>query len=137
MKSRFQQIFLLALAGFLVAVPSIAFAHGMFLKLVEPGVLKVEYDGGGFSSRTQVTIYDEAGNELGSGTVDENGEFHFEPELDVHRAIADDGMGHRAEYKKGVETTTLPKAPIVIGVLAAAAVIYLYYDKKGKNTKEQ
>ena len=41
-------------------------------------VLRAEYDGGGFSPRTEVTIYDEDGNELDKGLVDEEGKFHFE-----------------------------------------------------------
>ncbi|MFA5525156.1 MAG: hypothetical protein WDA24_12420 [Tissierellales bacterium] len=86
----------------LVLLPSAVYAHGMLLELEDPGVLRAEYDdGGGFSPRTEVTIYDENGNELDKGLVDEEGRFHFEKSLDLHRAVAEDGMGHRAEYKKG------------------------------------
>ena len=70
--------------------------------------------GGGFSPRTEVTIYGVNGEELGKGLVDEEGKYHFDASLDVHTAIAEDGMGHRAEYEKGVETTTIPKVPVVI-----------------------
>jgi hypothetical protein len=104
----------------------------MFLELEEPGVLRAEYDGGGFSPRTEVTIYDEDGNELDKGLVDEEGKFHFDKSLDLHRAVAEDGMGHRAEYKKGVETKTIPKVPVVIGVFAVVGVIFMIQNKKVK-----
>jgi hypothetical protein len=104
----------------------------MLLELEEPGVLKAEYDGGGFSPRTEVTIYDENGNELDKGLVDEEGKFHFDKSLDVHSAVAEDGMGHRAEYKKGVETKTIPKVPVVIGVFAVVGVIFMIQNKKVK-----
>lgn len=116
----------------LVLLPSAVYAHGMLLELEEPGVLKAEYDGGGFSPRTEVIIYDENGNELDKGLVDEEGKFHFDKSLDVHRAVAEDGMGHRAEYKKGVETKTIPKVPVVIGVFAVVGVIFMIQNKKVK-----
>lgn len=113
-------------------IPNFVSAHGMDLRLIEPGVLQVEYDGGGFSPRTEVIIYDEAGNELASGPVDENGEFHFDKELNVDRAVADDGMGHRAEYKEGVVERSIPKLPVVIGVFAIIGGIFAVYNKKSK-----
>jgi len=116
----------------LLLIPTSSFAHGMFLKLEEPGVLKVEYDGGGFSPRTEMTIYDKDGNELGKGPVDEEGKFHFDPGLKVHSAVADDGMGHRAEYKEGVEEKTIPKVPVVIGVFAVIGITIVMFNKKAK-----
>ena len=41
-------------------------------------------------------------------------------------------MGHRAEYKKGVETKTIPKVPVVIGVFAVVGVIFMIQNKKVK-----
>lgn len=116
----------------LLLIPSMVYAHAMFLELEEPGVLRVEYDGGGFSPRTEVTIYDENGGELDKGLVDEEGKFHFDKNLDVHSAVAEDGMGHRAEYKKGVQTSTVPKIPVVIGVFVIVALIFTFYTKKSK-----
>jgi hypothetical protein len=114
----------------LVLLPSAVYAHSMLLELEEPGVLRAEYDGGGFSPRTEVTIYDENGEELGKGLVDEEGKFHFDKSLDVHSAVAEDGMGHRAEYKKGVKTKTIPKLPVVIGVFAVVGAIFIFQNKK-------
>jgi len=107
----------------------------MSLKLEEPGVLKVEYDGGGFSPRTEITIYDEKGNELGKGLVDEEGKFHFDKNLDVYSAVANDGMGHRAEYEKGVIKKEIPKLPVVIAVFAVIGIIFAVFNKKKTKQK--
>ncbi|NLL52000.1 MAG: hypothetical protein GX248_04755 [Peptococcaceae bacterium] len=116
----------------LLLIPTLAMAHGISLNLEEPGVLKVEYDGGGFSPKTEVTIYDIEGNELGKGPIDEEGKFYFDPEMQVYRAVADDGLGHRAEYKEGVKEKNIPKVPVVIGVFAVIAVIFVVFNKKAK-----
>lgn len=132
-QSKWSLICILFLTWVLFLTPDTVYAHGMDLKLVEPGVLKVEYDGGGFSPRTEVTIFDAKGNELGKGSVDEEGKYSFDPSLKVHRAIADDGMGHRAEYKEGVEHRDIPKVPVIIGIFAAIGVIFLVFNKRTKN----
>ena len=118
-------------------IPSVVYAHGMLLTLEEPGVLKVEYDGGGFSPRTEVTIFDKDGNELGKGLVDEEGRFHFDPSLEVYTAIAYDGMEHRAEYKEGVEQKSIPKLPVIIGVFAVIGIISVIFNKRAKQKEQQ
>ena len=123
---------ILFLICLLILIPAISLAHGMLLELESPGVLKVEYDGGGFSPRTMVTIYDKDGNELESGAVDEDGKYKFDTDLDVHKAVADDGMGHRAEYEEGVENKSIPKLPVVIGVFVLIGIIFIFYNKKQK-----
>ncbi|HHX23971.1 MAG TPA: hypothetical protein GX723_08195 [Thermoanaerobacterales bacterium] len=137
MKSISKGRVILSLICILLLIPSISYAHAMFLKLEEPGVLRVEYDGGGFSSRTEVTIYDKEGNELGKGLVDEEGKFHFDPDLEVHSAVADDGMGHRVEYKVGVKEKTVPKVPAIIGVFAVIGIITVIYNKRAKQKQPQ
>lgn len=133
MKLKLKVIIMLSLICILLLIPNISYAHGMLLKLEEPGVLRVEYDGGGFSPRTEVTIYDKEGNELGKGLVDEEGKFHFDPYLEVHSAVADDGMGHRAEYKKGAqEVKTIPKLPAIIGVFVVIGVIMVFFNIRSK-----
>lgn len=122
-------IYLIALV---LLIPGVAYAHGMSLRLEAPGVFRVEYDGGGFSPRTEVVLYDEEGRELERGLVDEEGKYHFDENLAVYRAVADDGMGHRAEYKEGVEEKTIPKVPVVIAVFAVVAVIFVVFNKKKK-----
>lgn len=124
--------FLLCLIALLVLVPSVVYAHGMFLTLEAPGVFKVEYDGGGFSPKTEVVLYDGEGRELERSPVDEEGKYHFDENLAVYRAVADDGMGHRTEYREGMEEKTIPKAPVVIAVFAVAGIVYSVYSKKKK-----
>lgn len=121
----------------LFLMPLSSFAHGMFLKLEEPGVLKVEYDGGGFSPKTEVIVYDKEGNELKKGPVDEEGKFHFDPDLEIHSAVADDGMGHRAKYQEGVEEKTIPKVPVVIAVFTVIGIIFAMFNKKAKLQQQQ
>lgn len=108
------------------------FAHALFLTLEEPGVLKAEYDGGGFSPRMEVTIYDKDDNELVKGNVDEEGLFHFDEDLAAHHATVDDGMGHTSTWETGVVETSIPKIPVVIGVFALIGGIFYYYSKKKK-----
>ncbi|NLM51326.1 MAG: hypothetical protein GX197_00655 [Firmicutes bacterium] len=109
-----------------------ALAHGMLLKLEEPGVFRVEYDGGGFSTSTEVILYDQNDKVLAQGLVDEKGKFYFDPNLEVYRAVANDGMGHRAEYKEGVKVSSLPKLPVVIGVIVVAVAVSVYFSNKSK-----
>ncbi|MDO5713363.1 MAG: hypothetical protein Q4Q07_02915 [Tissierellia bacterium] len=116
----------------LCSIPFHVLAHGLNLTLEEPGVLKAEYDGGGFSPRMEVTLYDKDGNELEKGKVDDKGEYHFDPDLEVQSAVVEDGMGHRAEYEKGVEQVKIPKLPVVIIVFILVGGILYYYNKKKK-----
>ena len=129
------RIIILATIVMLLVLPGLAFAHGMDLILEEPGVLRVEYEGGGFSPRTEVTIYDMEGNELGKGLVDDEGRYLFDQELVVARSVANDGMGHVAEYREGVEERTIPKLPVVIAVFALVALIWKLVDRRSKNTQ--
>lgn len=122
----------LMMAIIMVLVPTIAFAHGLFLTLEEPGVLKAEYDGGGFSPRMEVVLFDSEGNEIERGPVNDEGKYEFDTSLDVARAEVDDGMGHKAEYKEGVESKSIPKLPVIIGVFVVVAVIYFVFSKKNK-----
>lgn len=128
-KSIWNKILPVALCLLLV-MPGHAHAHAMFLTLEEPGVLRVEYDGGGFSPRTIVTVFDEKNNELEKGPVDAEGKFYFDENFHVYSAIAEDGMGHRAECKKGVEEKKLPKLPVVIGVFAVVAAVFVVFNKR-------
>lgn len=107
-----------------------AFAHGMSLRLEEPGVLIAEYDGGGFSPRMVVTLYDKEGTKLAEGPVDDEGKYRFDSTLLVASAVVEDGLGHRATYEKGVDQLTIPKLPVVIGVFIIVGLIMAYYERK-------
>lgn len=137
MKNKFKRgIFREVVLSFIVLflfMPGIAYAHGMHLTLEEPGTFRVEYEGGGFSPTIEVTLYDENGQVIAKGPVDAEGKFRFDPSLGVHRAVADDGMGHRAEYRKEMESTPLPKLPVVLGIFALIAVIALVFNHRSKS----
>lgn len=133
-----------------------AFAHAMFLDLIEPGVFKVEYDGGGFSPGTIVTLYSDGGfEEIQKGEVDENGLYHFDKNIEVVSAMAEDGAGHVAywptyeeeeEISEAVnaadtssgetkpktavrgKTKRASKLPTVLTVLNTCALIYLFFE---------
>ncbi len=152
---------------FVLACAASVFAHAMFLDLIEPGVFKVEYDGGGFTPGTVVTLYSDGGTEeIQHGTVDENGLYKFDPKLEVLSATAEDGEGHvaywEAEYEESGEENAADttgtekksgkvlkigkpnrqsKIPAVLTVLNTCAIIYLFFEfrrlKKGKKAQVQ
>lgn len=131
--NRINKGFVFLLAIIMITVSSLpVFAHALFLTLEEPGVLKAEYDGGGFSPRMEVVVYDKDDNELARGNVDEEGLFHFDEDLAAHHASVDDGMGHNAEWETGVVETTIPKLPVVLAVFALIGFIFYRYSKKEK-----
>lgn len=117
-------------------LPGLVYAHGCHLILEAPGVLRAEYDGGGFSPRMVVTLYDAEGKELASGSVDDQGKYHFDASLDLASAVVEDGMGHRAVYEKGVEEKHIPKLPVVMAVFLVVGIIMKIYDNKIKRKRE-
>lgn len=130
MKKRFTSLLVLTI---LLLTSITVFAHGLFLTLEEPGVLKAEYDGGGFSPRMEVTVFDKDDKELAKGNVDDEGLFQFDEDLDVQYATVDDGMGHNAKWENDqVEERQIPKVPVVIGVFAFVGGITFFYSKKKK-----
>ena len=78
------------------------FAHRMVIEELEAGLVKVGYDDGRFSRRTEIVVYDEKGTELQRGMIDASGQFSFSPEQ-AALIVADDGIGHRAEMALGAE----------------------------------
>lgn len=99
LKPLFPLLVLLALLmGFL---PSPALAHRMLIEPVEEGKIKVAYEDGRFSRRTEVFIYDNEGKEIYSGKLDAEGYFYYPQELDAVLIVADDGLGHRVEWRVG------------------------------------
>ncbi len=89
---------LVLLIAILPAAPVLA--HRMIIEEVSEGVVKVGYDDGRFSRRTEVVIYDQQGMEIVRGSLDDDGMFYFQ----ANNALlveADDGLGHRAELVLG------------------------------------
>lgn len=145
---------------FLITVCT-AFSHAMFLELVEPGVFKVEYDGGGFAPGSTVILYSDAGiKKIQEGVVDENGLYKFDPALKVMSAEASDGAGHVAYWdassaaqeetvssasankqagkpKKLGQTNRPSKLPLILTVLNTCALIYLFFEFRNFKKKIQ
>lgn len=120
----------------LLFIPTAVFAHGLNLTLVEPGVLKAEYEGGGFSPRMVFTLYNAENEVVLEGPIDENGEFHFDKNIEFAKAEVDDGMGHKATYVVGSEARTeIPKVPVVIAVFALIGIIFYMSNKKKQKTQ--
>lgn len=123
----------LLLIAILLLLPTTALAHGLNIYLVEPGVLKAEYEGGGFSPRMVFTLYNEKGEVVLEGPIDDNGEFHFDKSIEFTKAEVDDGMGHLATYVAGEgEKKEITKLPVVIGVFVVIGVIFFISSKRKK-----
>ncbi len=87
--------------------PGTVSAHLMIIEQVEEGLMVVRYDDGTRAARAEVTLYDEGGNVISEGKVDREGYYSYDPSLPLYRAVADDGMGHRASWVRGEESLWL------------------------------
>ncbi|MDZ4132916.1 MAG: hypothetical protein U1E11_07235 [Dethiobacteria bacterium] len=121
---------------FLLIPISTVFAHRMVIEEVEDGLVWAGYEDGRFSRRTEVIVYDEQGEEVARGSLDSDGKFAFPPEQAV-LIVADDGLGHRAEYSLGVEARPEPpRGPTIVlvcsGFLIVAGVFHYRTQKLSK-----
>lgn len=123
---------------FLMIFSATAYAHKMTIEPLEDGIIQVLYDDGSFSSRTEVTVYDSNDEVIESGKLDEEGKFTYAASGDAEYIVADDGMGHKAEWTIGEEPSSSSHASkyIKVGVvlLALLAVVGLYYKRKGRKS---
>ncbi|MCT8137289.1 hypothetical protein H1D32_05740 [Anaerobacillus sp. CMMVII] len=86
--------------GMIFSQMDFAYAHKMVIETVEAGKIRVVYEDGSFSRRTIVILYDANGNELSRGSLDHEGYFFYDPKK-VSLVVANDGIGHRAEWEVG------------------------------------
>lgn len=111
-----------------------AYAHKMLIEPVEDGVIKVLYDDGSFSERTEVTVYDSNDEVIEKGKLDDEGKFFYDKSKDVSYIVAEDGLGHKAEWKVGEEvkrdSSGSKTIKIVAVVLVLAAVGFMFTRKK-------
>jgi nickel transport protein len=112
-----------------------ASAHSLLIEPMEPGVIKVYYDGGGFSPKTVVTVFNQAGQQIYSGKLDQEGNFKYPVDIEAYRIIADDGAGHRARWIVGTKfKKPLPKLPVIAVVLAVSgAIAYIFEKRRGRS----
>ena len=111
-----------------------AWAHRMLIRQEEPGVLRVFYEGGQAAGQARVTLLDAEERELGAGPVDEDGRFTFDPRLRPARAVADDGLGHRAVLNfaadDAAEVPLYARAIFGLALLLFAAGFFYYRAQK-------
>ncbi len=125
----------------LVCFPSIVLAHRMLITPVEGDAVYVGYDDGSPSVGAGVALYDAKGDEIVSGTTDEQGLFHFDADHSPVRVVSNDGMGHRAEWESnsGGTAEQLPRwvgGLLGVGVFLFTAAIF-YYINTLKKTNEK
>ncbi|MDE5413687.1 hypothetical protein [Alkalihalobacterium chitinilyticum] len=106
----------------------------------DDGALKVLYEDGSFSTRTVVTVYDEKGNEIDSGPLDEQGAFYFDHN-DAHFFVATDGLGHRTEWTVGEDVVVRsdPHRWIIGGAVFMVFVLIsliFYFRTRKRNINE-
>ncbi|MFD2043529.1 hypothetical protein ACFSTA_03980 [Ornithinibacillus salinisoli] len=121
-KINFLMISLISIVCITFSSPYTVFAHKMIVEQVEDGRIYVRYDNGTPAPLAYVTIYDKNGKIQLEEGVDENGYLNYEKGLDVHRIIADDGMGHRAASNLN-ENTTVSTIPIFIRALLGVSIL--------------
>lgn len=133
-------IFILIILVVLVISITPVSAHRMIVEPVEEGVVTVYYEGGQLARRAEVVVYDKEGNELARGGLNEEGNFEYPPDQEAALVVADDGMGHRAEYEIGEETgEELPRGITVAAVLMVFGIIagIFQYRVKKKEARVQ
>ncbi len=113
-------------------------AHRMIIEEIGEGAVKVGYEDGRFSRRTEVVVYDDQQNEIVRGTLDEDGLFSY-PAEEAYLIEADDGLGHRAELNLAQGAAReLPRALTIIAVSAGFILIagFFQYRTSSKKSKE-
>lgn len=124
-------MFPLILVYFLVVTAQASHAHSMIIEPLEDKRVMVQYDGGGFSRRTVVTVLDSTGQVLEEGKLDSEGVFDFSHLPGAARIVANDGLGHRAEWVVGTTRHNRPKLPAVAAVwLVCGGIAWRYRGKK-------
>lgn len=114
----------------MLATVSVAEAHCMEIEPLEHQRVRVGYDGGGFSQTTLVTVLDEWGIVLEEGKLDAEGVYDYSHLRQAHTILADDGMGHRAEWVIGEDHHDPPKMPVIAGVWMVFGSTAWYYQRK-------
>lgn len=125
----------LAVVCFLLATAPAVQAHSMEIEPLEDQRVKVVYEGGGFSRRTTVTVLDDMGRVLEEGKLDAEGVYDYSHLSQAHKILADDGIGHRAEWVIGTDHYHQPKMPVIAGVWMVFGSIAWYFDRKVDRTK--
>lgn len=113
-----------------VVTGSPAMAHRMLIYPVAEGEIRVAYEDGRFSRRTEVVVYDRDHKELARGKLDGQGHFCYAGYPGAALIVADDGLGHRVEWKVGEEVPVGPPRVVTVSLvllgLALVAAVFHY-----------
>ncbi|MUK88544.1 hypothetical protein GMD78_09095 [Ornithinibacillus sp. L9] len=123
-------ILLFSVVVYLITTPQTIFAHKMIIDHAEDGLIFVHYDNGSPAKMAEVTLYDKNGNALiEKKQVDENGYLEYDKQLQVHRMIADDGLGHRAaSLRNEAQEETIPKLiKVLLGLSILSFIASIFY----------
>lgn len=124
---------------FVLSLPSPIYAHKLLIEPIETGIIKVMYDDGSFSTRTSVTVFDDKGVEIEVGSLDSNGYFYYD-DKQAFSFVAEDGMGHRSEWridKEMVSESNRHRLLIALAVVFISVLIAVYFSIKTKIKKNQ
>lgn len=132
-----QVLTIMILTGFIISIfTAPAYAHRMLVRPIEPGLVQVVYDDGTVSGRAQVTLYDENDEEIYQGNVNEEGYFEYDTSLGPVLIVADDGVGHRAQWTVGEEVeeeaSMALKVTLTVSALVFVAAVFQYKNNKKK-----
>lgn len=112
------------------------YAHKMLVENLEPGTFHVRYDDGTNASLATVIFYDNNGNELLRGQVDEEGIITYDKSSPIYSVVADDGLGHRATWVESEQDHILSSIPLLmraflgISLLLFIAALFAYRRSK-------
>ncbi|OEF97741.1 hypothetical protein BHF68_13710 [Desulfuribacillus alkaliarsenatis] len=112
-----------------------ASAHRMYIVQQEPGQFFVFYDGREAATMAVVTLYDEDDNILLQESVNSEGIMKYNPRrVKAVKAVADDGMGHRATYNYEVgnvaEVPIMYKLGFGLALLVFVAAFFNYRNQQ-------
>ena len=117
-------------AGILLSTITFAWAHAMFVEPLEEGKVQIVFDGGAPVENAAVAVYDPVGAMLEETRADESGYYTYDHLEEPHRIVAEDQVGHRAEWVVGTTPRRLPKIPVVAGVWLGFGGIALFFKKR-------
>ncbi|MCW3489432.1 hypothetical protein [Dethiobacter alkaliphilus] len=134
---KFKQVTTVLLIALLMlaVLPTQVHAHRMLIEQ-DGEMLLVRYDDNTIASRATLRLYQD--NEMvWEGNVDENG--RVRPPVPFSRAVADDGLGHRATYIPGEVQRDLPRplaAAVGVSFFMFVASLGHFFNVKKNKTKE-
>lgn len=94
-----RQVRIIVLILLLLTLSPVAHAHRMLLDR-DGDTMTVYYDDGTVSARSEIRLFDEEDNLLWEGPVGDDGTVRLTVGQ-FHKAVAEDGLGHRAVYISG------------------------------------